>query len=392
MIRLRLAVFSIFFLVCLTGTVSSLSADGEPKKLLVFHSLTCHRCVKAKQEVLPKIEKEYGNRITVQYFDLADIDNYKLLLGLRDKYSPKLELIPPVFFMEGRFVNGKADLQRGIEGLINASVPAGNSALTPDRIDLLSYFKSLKPLVILGAGLVDGVNPCAFTVIVFFISYLALQGYKRRELVAIGFSFIFSVFLTYLLLGLGIFNFLYSIRSFWAIAKIFNIAVGVFSVILGLLALYDLAKFVMTKETDGLMLQLPKSIKARIHAVIGAEYRRERSGSGGDRMQKRLFGLILGAFSTGFLVSLLEAVCTGQLYLPTIAFVLKASDFKLKALLYLLMYNIMFIIPLVLIFLLALLGVTSGQFGRFLKDNLVKVKALMAAVFLGLGSFLIWKG
>jgi hypothetical protein len=101
--------------------------------------------------------------------------------------------------------------------------------------------------------------------------------------------------------------------------------------------------------------------------------------------------LVLSALITGFLVSLLEAVCTGQLYLPTIAFVLKTTPFKLQALLYLIAYNIMFILPLLIIFLLALLGVTSGQFANFLKKHLVSVKVIMAFVFFSLGIFLVWR-
>jgi len=102
--------------------------------------------------------------------------------------------------------------------------------------------------------------------------------------------------------------------------------------------------------------------------------------------------LILSAFITGLLVSLLEAVCTGQVYLPTIAFVLKASSFKLQALGYLLLYNIMFIVPLIVIFVFALMGTTSNQFSGFLKKHLGLIKVFMAVLFFSLGIFLLWRG
>ena len=101
---------------------------------------------------------------------------------------------------------------------------------------------------------------------------------------------------------------------------------------------------------------------------------------------------MLSAFISGFLVSLLEAVCTGQMYLPTIAFVLKASSFKLQALGYLLLYNIMFIVPLVVIFVFALMGTTSAEFTSFLKKHLGVIKIFMAVLFFSLGIFLIWRG
>jgi cytochrome c biogenesis protein CcdA len=79
-------------------------------------------------------------------------------------------------------------------------------------------------------------------------------------------------------------------------------------------------------------------------------------------------------------------------YLPTIAFVLKASPLKLQALGYLLLYNIMFIVPLIVIFVLALMGTTSSQFSAFLKKHLGLIKIFMAVLFFSLGIFLIWRG
>jgi hypothetical protein len=226
-------------------------------------------------------------------------------------------------------------------------------------------------------------------VIVFFISFLALQGYRKRELAAIGLTFIFSVFLTYLLVGLGIFNFLYRMKGFWVVTKGINLAVGGLSVILSGCALYDFFKFKRTQETDGLLLQLPKSVKNQIHAVIGMYYRKSRNPELGA--QPKMFRLVISALITGFLVSLLEAVCTGQLYLPTITFILKTTPLKLHAGFYLLLYNIMFVVPLLAVFLCALLGATSEDFARFLKRHLGAIKIAMALVFFALGAFLIWR-
>lgn len=108
-------------------------------------------------------------------------------------------------------------------------------------------------------------------------------------------------------------------------------------------------------------------------------------------MKRRgIWGLLMSALIAGFLVSIIEAVCTGQVYLPTIIFVLKTAVLKLQALAYILIYNIMFILPLVAIFLFALLGVTSEQFARFLKKHLVAIKIVMAVLFFTLGIVLVY--
>jgi len=341
---------------------------------------------------MPQIENEYKGLMQIKYYDITDINNYALAFGLKDKYNKDFELFLPVFFINGRLINGKGDVKSNLKLAIDVALGEAHKEEWALKADLASRFSSFKPLAIVGAGLADGINPCAFTVIVFFISYLALQGYRKLELIIIGLSFIFAVFCTYLLIGLGIFNFLYRLEGFWILAKVFNISIGVLSLILGALALYDLIKFRKTKSSEGLLLQLPQALKNQIHSIIGMHYRKTKETEPKKTVFVRLIRLVLSALVSGFLVSILEAVCTGQLYLPTITFILKSSVFKLKAFTYLLLYNVMFIIPLVIIFLLALFGVTSKQFAEFIRKHMVSIKLLMAVVFISLGVLLVWRG
>jgi hypothetical protein len=359
----------------------------EVHKLIVFSSPTCHECLKVKNEVMPEIEKEFKDMIQIEYRDISNIDNYTFLLDLIEKHKAQVKIDLPVFYFAGKFLTAREGTRDNLVGLIAGSLERPYKVKEALAVDLLKRFRSFKPLTIISAGLADGINPCAFTVIVFFISFLALQGYQRRELIFIGFSFIFAVFLTYILLGIGIFNFLYRLKGIWIIIKTVNISVGVFSIILGGLSIYDFLKFKKTAKTEDLILQLPETIKKRIHSLIGIFYRKSKDARD---VKPHILRLILSAFITGFLVSLLEAGCTGQLYLPTIAFVLKISQLKLQALGYLILYNIMFIAPLLIIFLFALLGVTSGQFSKFLKQHLAVVKLIMAVIFFAFGFFLIW--
>ena len=340
---------------------------------------------------MPGIEKEFKGRIQIEYRDITDIENFKLLLSLKEKYGSKLENTLPVFYFQGHFLNGRGQIKEGLRVLISESLsqkPEGKQGLP--SIDLIAYFRTFEPFAVISAGLTDGINPCAFTVIVFFISFLSLQGYKKIELIIIGLTFIFAVFITYLAIGLGLFGFLYKLSGFWIISKIFNLTVGVLSIILGILALYDFFKFKRTAQTEGLLLQLPQAVKNRIHSLIGLHYRRAKEEDG-KTLKLHILRLALSALIVGFLVSILEAVCTGQVYLPTITFVLKASHFKLQALWYLILYNIMFIVPLFIIFLFALLGVTSEQFSQILRKHLSAIKILMAILFFGLGIFLLWR-
>lgn len=383
----------LIFLAISTFAYSRDSLSSEIPTLIVFYSPSCQKCIEVKFEIMPDIEKEFKAKINIEYRDITDIENYKLLLSLQEKYNWKLKYVLPVFYLQGHFLNGQEGIKKRIAEFVTKSldIAAKEKTLGLPSIDLTSHFKTFKPLTVISAGLIDGINPCAFTVIVFFISFLALQGYRKRDLIIIGLVFVFAVFLTYLLIGIGLFGFLYRLRSFWKIAKIFNFSIGIFSIILGILALYDFFKFKKTGKTEGLVLQLPTAIKNRIHSVIGLHYRKTKGPQGQLVLRKHTLRLVLGALITGFLVSILEVVCTGQTYLPTITFILKTTLLKIQALGYLLIYNLMFIAPLLIIFFFALLGVTSEQFSNFLKRHLLTIKILMAILFFGLGIFLIRK-
>jgi len=369
--------------------------DNAPilRKMLIFYSSSCHECFRVENEVMPEIAKEFEGRIKIEYRDIGDIENYKLLLGLEKKHGPRPGNSLPVFYLEGRFLAKSPLVSGDVRKFIIESL--GAPAVKPHEeasLDLTQHLKTFKPLAIVSAGLIDGINPCAFTVIVFFISFLALQGYRKIELVVIGLSFIFAVFLTYLLLGLGLFGFLYKLRGFWVLVRVFNFSVGIISIVLGILCVYDIFKLKKTANPEGMLLQLPQAIKNQIHRVIGLQYRLDKSKEKSEGLFKRhILRLVLAALATGFLVSILEAICTGQMYLPTIAFVLKTTPFKLEALGYLVLYNLMFITPLLVIFIFALWGVTSAQFAGFLRKYLLAIKVLMATMFFGLGIFLLWR-
>jgi cytochrome c biogenesis protein CcdA len=371
----------------------ALAIDKQTKpELFIFYSLNCRECAKVKAQIMPLMESEFQERVSFIYLDVGEMENYKLFLDLMQKSGRKVEFKVPVFYMQGRFLSGEGGQnESALRNFIKDALNNAGPGLSLMPADPLAYFKSFVPLSVIIAGLEDGINPCAFTVVVFFISFLAVQGYRKRELFFIGAAFILAVFLTYLGIGLGIFNFFYRFRTLWAVTHLLNIAIGSASIIFGILAVYDFLKFKKTGSTEQLVLQLPKPIKERIHKVVGLFYRK----SAQEKQQGFAPGLvkfIASAFLTGFLVSLLEAVCTGQVYLPTIAFVLKASPLKLQALEYLLLYNIMFIVPLIVIFMLALMGATNTQFSGFLKKHLGLMKIFMAILFFSLGIFLIWRG
>ena len=99
---------------------------------------------------------------------------------------------------------------------------------------------------------------------------------------------------------------------------------------------------------------------------------------------------VAGAFIAGFLVSILEFACTGQVYLPTITLVVRQEGLNSLAVLYLLMYNVCFILPLLFVFGFVYFGMSSKGIAKIMESRVGMVKLILAVVFFFVGGLLIW--
>ncbi len=121
-----------------------------------------------------------------------------------------------------------------------------------------------------------------------------------------------------------------------------------------------------------MLLQLPSSFKKRIHASI--------------RTRVRIAALAGSSLVLGFLVSMFEFACTGQVYLPLLGYLARMHR-QIDALGLLLLYNLCFILPLLVVFGASYLGVSSGRITTAFQTHMGKVKLGLAVVFLGLAVF-----
>ncbi|MBU4313073.1 MAG: hypothetical protein KJ706_10225 [Candidatus Omnitrophica bacterium] len=376
-------------------TVEDIALD-RPLRVLVFYTAGCKACMEIERDLLTEIEERYGDSIVIENYDIGKPQNYEQMTRLEKLYGVEGGFVPEVI-VSRQVLMGKEEIALRLDEVIHDALEEPidlkkNQALAleaakyqePTRGIILSRFESFSVYTVLSAGLLDGVNPCAFTTIVFFISFLAFVGYRRREMFFAGLSFTLAVFFTYLLIGLGIFRFLRAMKAFGYVTVFINTLIGALAILLGILSLVDYFRFKKSKDSKSIILKLPQAIKNKIHSVIGSDFRKDK------KSEKRNFWKIIWiALSAGFMVSLLESFCTGQVYLPTIAFVLKMPDKSISAFLYLIMYNLAFIAPLVAVFFLGLFGVTSNAFSRFMEKRLGLVKLSTAALFFLLAAVLI---
>jgi len=121
-------------------------------------------------------------------------------------------------------------------------------------------------------------------------------------------------------------------------------------------------------------LKLPDRLRGWIRTLI-------REGTSARRY-------VLSSFLIGFAVSIVELACTGQVYLPTIIFVLGVPEWRAQASAALVLYNVMFILPLIGVFLLVYFGTTSQQLIDWMTRRAAGVKLGTSVLFLLLAGWL----
>jgi cytochrome c biogenesis protein CcdA len=244
------------------------------------------------------------------------------------------------------------------------------------RSDLEGRYENLGLLVVVLAGLLDGVNPCAFSVIIFFLSYLAYMGKERREIATIGVVFTLAVFLTYFAIGVFLSG-LVTAADAWSgdVTRIIYGATAALAFVVAALSLRDGVR-AQRGEVHGMSLALPDSLRSRIRLTIS---RRAR------------MGLTIGAtLVLGAVVAFFEAPCTGQVYWPTIVFALESlPQYFWGPVGWLLIYNLCFIIPLVAVFVAVMFGLTSERLTAVFRRHLATAKYAMAAFFFLLGVLMV---
>jgi len=305
---------------------------------------------------------------------------YEELASLASSLGQSVRAMPAL--LAGRMLlQGEKEIEARIDGVLESLATGleGDGARSgttgePTEAPLLPH--GLSVFAVVAAGLLDGVNPCAFTTLIFLLASLALAGRGRREVLVIGAFFSLSVFLTYLAIGLGFFAALRAAAVVPLVSRILRWLLVAVLVAFAGMSVYDYVLIRGGKPTK-ILLQLPSVLKRQIHKSI--------------RTQVRAAALVGGSLLLGFLVSIFEFACTGQVYLPTLAYLVRVRR-QASAIGLLVLYNACFILPLLAVFAASWLGVSSGKITALFQKHMGAVKLGLAAVFLGLAAFTLWGG
>lgn len=215
--------------------------------------------------------------------------------------------------------------------------------------------------MVLSAGLLDGINPCAFAVLLLFVAFLFTLQRGRNDLLAFGVTYIGAIYLTYFGIGLGL------LRVFELGAPHLFAKLGAsMMIVLGLVNVKDYFWY-----GKGLSLTLP---------MVGMSAR--------DRWMRR--ATLPATAVVGFLVGICEFPCTGGIYVGILG-LLAAQTTYWSGLAYLAIYNVMFVLPLVGLLLVVGNRRVVGQVSRWMATNKRQLRLGQGTVMIALGLIiLLW--
>lgn len=361
----------ILLLVLLASGVTVYAASVE---LLYFYESGCPHCVRVKA-FLDTIAPDYPD-LVIHYFDIHESESQDLLDRLLTVYKVKLGSVPMVFVgdvagIAGTYYGlyetpyetaGRSEEMALLQAIDRAMDPGVESPLARvEDVQGGSLAETLTiPAVILAAA-VDSVNPCTFAVLVLLLGTLIVAGRKGRVL-QIGISFIAAIYVSYFFMGMGIFT---AIQA-TGVQKPFILTVSSLAILLGLWNMKDYFAY-----GKWFTIEVPQRWRPTV---------------------KRLTASVVsipGAFLVGILDSLFLLPCSSGPYIAILALLSKTTS-RFQGILFLLLYNFIFILPLLGIMLAIHFGfTTTARAERWRQVRVGKLHLITGVIMVLLGAAML---
>lgn len=295
--------------------------------------------------------------------------NYQYTYGVKDS-----EKAVPILFVGDTFVNGVENIKK-----MTFNEEIKTLAQTPMLPIEEAPAGGIQIVYLMLLGLLDGINPCAIAMLIIFISLLGFSK-EKKVLLKVSITFMSAIFISYFLFGTILFRFLSVFAHLGFLVTVVPYVILGISVVLFLLNFYD---YLVTRKQqyDKVKNQLPKGIQ---------RFNRNLMKKFTDAMENDSIYMYVITFVLGLIISVTEFLCTGQAYLTAILHLIHFSDHVMRGILLLFMYNILFILPLIIITVIAVKTKSVMGVTVFMREKLHIVKLINAIVFLAIGIYYIF--
>ncbi len=217
----------------------------------------------------------------------------------------------------------------------------------------------LLPLVLI-SSLLDSVHPCSFSILLITIAFLFGLQMTRERILQIGGVYIAGIFASYLLIGLGLLKVLHLFNTPHFMGKLGAT----------LLILFGIINLLNRFFPDmPIKLKMPGIVRKPMAALL------ERTS-------------VVAAFGLGILVGICQFPCMGGPYLMVIG-LLRDSQTYLAGFWYLLLYNLVLIVPLVLVLWFSADKSVVDKMQEWKRENLQRVRLIAGTAMIILGALIL---
>lgn len=321
-------------------------------EMVLFYGRGCPHCA-AMRQYLDDIRPAFPELRIHEYEVYFDADNAQLFERMSAAYDREVSGVPTAFLGDQVIVGYAEEIAPQITAMIEACIdeqcpsPLARLAGTPPEATTLTL-----PAVLFAAA-VDAINPCAFAVLILLITGVLAARDRRRALYA-GLAFSLSIFISYYAMGVG----LYSAIEASGVTRALFAAVAVLAVLIGLFNLKDVLWY-----GKWFVMEVPRSWRPTMNRFI------------------RGITSVPGAFLIGFLISLFLLPCTSGPYIVILG-LLATTATQTSALVWLLLYNAIFILPMIAITLAVYAGLTTVERAETWRSGHLKLLHLIAGTIM----------
>lgn len=361
-------------------------AAFDPVPVEVFSEAGCPECELLRQEVLPEIERRYAGYCRLDLLDIGVETNYLRLVEYRRRLGAGGGNEAVTLVVDGVvMLPGLDRIRRDVFAALDAALgrrlagaeryPVSHEPADDARERLRGHVREFTVPGIVAAALVDSLNPCAVATLVFFLSLLGVSHLGTRRTLLAGGAFLAGCYAAYFAIGFGLLHVLKVVDGLRPFRWLLNTALAAAMLILSAFSFRDAWRFRRTGRASDVTLKLPDGVQGRIHDIM--------------RRGLRTRNLALGGAGIGAAVTLLESVCTGQVYVPALVLMIKAGEDMVRSTLYLALYNAIFVLPLALLLGLTCLGLGTPALVDWSRRNVVVSKVLLGLFFLAMTGMML---
>lgn len=342
------------YLLLVIGFSTPTSASDE-RSIYFFYGDGCPHCAVVEEYfAAEKIYERYPIKKKEIYFERENAILFQEMM--KQRQIPQERQGVPTVIIGNSVLIGQSEIEQRFRTLADEYI-AGNQI----EADLPTSTQKTQPaeltaIAVIGGALVDAINPCAFAVLILLMTTI-LAGNNRKTALYSGLTFSTAIFISYFLMGLGV----YKALGTGTVGHLFYRVVGWLAILLGLLNFKDYLWY-----GKGILMEVPLSWRPRLKKLISTVTNPA------------------GAFFVGFLVSLFLLPCTSGPYIVILGMLAKNTQF-LRALGYLLLYNLIFIAPMIMITLAVYKGYSLKRAESIRQHHLRTLHLIAGALLVAIG-------